>query len=181
MPKEVNVKARYLSIVVVAFVTSACGGMINLKTDYDPATDFSKYRAIALKQGNSSGNPVMDQRVIADVAEALQAKGYRIVPDDQADAIAVVNAATREKHTYEVFYDGWPGWGWRYGWGAPVVQEYDFTVGTLVLDIFDASTKRAVWHGSAADIVLGDPEHDAKKIKQAINKLVDRFPPRRDT
>jgi hypothetical protein len=178
MCKEVIVKARYLLIIVVAFVASACGGMISLRTDYDTTTNFSKYHTIAVKPGNSSGNPVMDQRVLTDVTEALQAKGYRIVPEDQADAIAVVNAATREKHRYEVFYDGWPDWGWRFGWGAPVVEEYDFTVGTLVVDIFDAGTKRAIWHGSATDIVTGDPEHDAKRIQQAITKLLQRFPPR---
>jgi hypothetical protein len=105
-------------------------------------------------------------------------KGYRIVPEDQADAIAFVHAATRDKHTYQVFYDGWPGWGWRFGWAAPIVEEYDFTVGSLIVDIFDASMKRAIWHGSATDVVLGDPEHDARKIQQAITKLLQRFPPR---
>jgi hypothetical protein len=175
--KEAKVKSRY-QLIIVAFVVSACGGMITLKTDYDPTTDFAKYHSVAVKPGNSSGNPVMDQRVLADVAEALQAKGYRIVPEDQADAIAFVHAATRDKHTYQVFYDGWPGWGWRFGWAAPVVEEYDFTVGSLIVDIFDASMKRAIWHGSATDVVLGDPEHDARKIQQAITKLLQRFPPR---
>jgi len=178
MWQEVNVKARYLLIIVIAFVASACGGMITLTTDYDTTTDFSKYHAIGLKEGSSSGNPVMDQRVLADVAETLQAKGYRIMPEDQADAIAFVHAATPEKHRYAVWYDSWPGWGWRFGWGAPVVEEYDFTVGTLVVDIFDANTMRAIWHGSATDIVTGDPEHDAIKIQRAIAKLLQRFPPR---
>jgi len=177
MPLEVNVKTRYLWIILVAFIASACAGTIAIKTDYDTSTSFSKYHTIAVKQGNFSGNPVMDQRIFNNVVEALQAKGYRIVPEDLADAIAVVNAATREKHTYEVFYDSWPGWGWRYGWARPVVQEYDFTVGTVVVDVFDAATKRAVWHGWAENILSEDPERDAKKIQQAVTKLLDRFPP----
>jgi len=61
------------------------------------------------------------------------------------------------------------------------VHEYDVTVGTLVVDIFGARTKRAVWHGSATDAVTGDPERDAKKIRKAITKLLERFPPRTQT
>jgi uncharacterized protein DUF4136 len=175
------VKGRCVSIVAVALMAFACSPRIYIRTDSDKTANFSRYRTVAVREGNSSGDPVMDRRIVNDVAQALQAKGYRIAPEDEADAVVVEHAATRDKHTYETFYAG-AGWGWRRGWrwglGAPIVTEYDFTVGTLVVDMFDASTKEAVWHGSARGLVSGDPEKDAAEIQRAITKLFQRLPTR---
>jgi uncharacterized protein DUF4136 len=66
----------------------------------------------------------------------------------------VVHAATKTKHTYETLYDGWGGWGWRRwggGFGGATTYVNDFKVGTVVVDMFDARSKQAVWHGSATD------------------------------
>jgi hypothetical protein len=172
------VRLRWMSIVVSALFVSACAPNIRIRTDYNKSVDFSKYRTVTVKPGHSSGDPIMDQRIVSDIAETLRLKGYRLVPESEADAIVVENAATQEKHTYEAFYDGWSGWGWRWGWGAPLVEEYDFTVGTLVVDMFDAATKQAVWHGSARAVVSGDSEKDAKLVRQAINRLFERLPSR---
>jgi len=62
--------------------------------------------------------------------------------------------------------------------GRAVVEEYDFTVGTLVVDIFDARTKQAVWHGSARGVISDSLEQNVKEVKLAVDKLLSRFPPR---
>jgi hypothetical protein len=172
------VRARLVSTLVFAAIASACGPSIHVRTDFETTADFSKYRTFAVKQGNSTGNPIMDRRIVAGIEETLRAKGFMIVSEPAADAIVVEHAATRERHTYEVFYDGWVGWGWRWGWGAPIVERYDFTVGTLVADIFDAGTRQAIWHGSASGVVSDDPQKNAKAIQIAINRMFERFPPR---
>jgi hypothetical protein len=68
-------------------------------------------------KGNSSGNPLMDQRAQADVTSALMRKGWIEVPEGKGQAVVVVHATTKTKHTYDTLYDGWGGWGWRRGWG----------------------------------------------------------------
>jgi len=52
-------------------------------------------------KGNSSGNPLMDQRATEDVQSALNNKGWMEVPDGLGRAAGVVHAATTMKHTYE--------------------------------------------------------------------------------
>jgi hypothetical protein len=188
--RRFNMKLTHLTGLIAVLVVSACSTPISLKTDVSSFADFSRYHTIAVKQGNPSSNPVMDARVMDDVADTFVAKGYRRVAEDQADAIAVVNAATEEKHTYSVFYDGWSGWGWGYGmgygygwngygygWPSSTVQEYSFTVGSVVVDVFDGHSKRAVWHGQAGDVTLGNPEKDAAKMRAAIGKLMAKYPP----
>src|SRR5258708_13642318 len=106
--------ARYLVIAgAVALSTVGCGASIKTATDYNHNINFSKYKSFYVKSGNSSGNPLMDQRVVADVTGALEAKGWTEAPESTAQTAVVVNAATKTKHTYETLYDGRAGWGGR--------------------------------------------------------------------
>ena len=173
--------ARLLMIAgVVALSTVGCGASIKTATDYNHNINFSKYQSFYVKSGNSSGNPLMDQRAIADVTRALQAKGWTEVPQGEAQTAVVVHAATKTKHTYETLYDGWGGWGWRRwgdGFGGATTDVNDFKVGTVVVDMFDARTKQAVWHGSATDALSDNATSNASITQQAIDKMFARFPP----
>jgi hypothetical protein len=178
---EEDMNARYLVIAgAVALSTVGCGASIKTATDYNHNINFSKYTSFYVKSGNSSGNPLMDQRVVADVAGALEAKGWTEAPQSTAQTAVVVNAATKTKHTYETLYDGWGGWGWRRfggGFGNATTYVNDFKVGTVVVDIFDARSKQAVWHGSASDALSDNAKSNASVTQQAIDKMFATFPP----
>ena len=88
--------AKYLvSIGAVALFTAACGYSIKTATDYNRNVLFSNYHSFSILKGNSSGNPLMDQRATADVESALAAKGWHKVPEGQGQAAVVVHAATK--------------------------------------------------------------------------------------
>ncbi len=169
----------------LAALTAACGYSIKATTDYDHSVNFASYQTFSIVTGNSSGNPVSDQRIGADVAAALTAKAWKEVPKDQAQATVVVNTATKTKHTYQTFYDGygWGGWGWR-RWGGlgglgggSTTYVNDYKVGTVVVDIFDGKTKEAIWHGYATDVLAGSAPENAKINQQAVTKMFASFPP----
>jgi hypothetical protein len=173
--------ARHLVIAgAVALSAVGCGVSIKTATDYNHNITFSKYQSFYVKSGNSSGNPLMDQRAIADVTRALTAKGWTEVPQGEAQTAVVVHAATKTKHTHETLYDGWGGWGWRrFGGGVGDATTYvnDFKVGTVVVDIFDARSKQAVWHASATDALSDNAKSNASITQQAIDKMFAKFPP----
>jgi hypothetical protein len=174
--------ARYLVVAgALALVSTACGYSIKTSTDYDHSVKFSNYQSFFMMKGNSSGNPLMDQRAAADVKNALTNKGWMEVPEGQGQAAVVVHASTKTKHTYETFYDGWGGWGWRRGWGGGLGGSTtfvnDYKVGTLVVDIFDAKTKQAIWHGNATDALSDSAKSNAKATEAAIDKMFQNFPP----
>jgi hypothetical protein len=182
-----NVK-QLLSVgagLLVVSSTLACGSTIKTATDYDPGISFSKYRSFSLLKGNPSGSPLMDQRVQADVVNALAAKGWTEDPSGHGQATVVVHAATKTKHTYETMYDGMGGgWGWRRGWGGgfggygnATTFVNDYKVGTLVVDIFDAATKEAIWHGFASDALSNNATSNAQTTEQAVDKMFSSFPP----
>ena len=61
------------------------------------------------------------------------------------------------------------------GTASTTVSEY--TVGTLVVDMFDAKTKNLVFRGTAEDEISDKPEKNAKKLEKASEKLFKNFPP----
>lgn len=166
----------------VALLTAACGASIKATTDYDRSVNFASYRTFSITKGNSSGNPVSDQRIADDVVAALAAKGWTEVATHDAQAAVVVHTATKTKHTYETFYDGygWGGWGWR-RWGAlgggATTYVNNYKVGTVVVDIFDGKTKDAIWHGYASDCLTGSAPENAKINQEAVTKMFASFPP----
>jgi hypothetical protein len=153
---------QLVSAGVLAVVTTACGYSIKTATDYDRSVHFSNYQSFFIMKGNSSGNPLMDQRATADVETALISKGWLEVPEGQGQAAVVVHAATKTKHTYQTLYDGWGG-GWRYRWGGIGGGATTFVEDYKV--------------GSASDALSNNSKSNADATEQAINKMFNTFPP----
>jgi len=167
------------SILVLAI--SACGYSIKTSADYDRTVNFGQFTTFAVMSGNSSGNPLLDQRLVDDVKGALIYKGWREAPEADARAVVVVHAATKTKHSYETFYDGWGGgWRWRrfgFGDGDSTTYVQDYKVGTVVVDIFDAATKMAIWRGVASEALSDNAKQDARTTEVAVPKMFSTFPP----
>jgi hypothetical protein len=53
----------------------------------------------------------------------------------------------------------------------------DYKVGSVIVTIFDADTKQAIWRGFAADAISDNPKQAAKIRDEAVAKIFDRFPP----
>jgi hypothetical protein len=178
-----------VSAGAVLLMTTACGYSIKTATDYNHQVNFSNYHSFFVIKGNPSGNSLMDERAQADVESALMSKGWIEVPQGQGEAVVVVHASTKTKHTYETLYDGWGGWGWRGGWrrgygsgfggglNSSTTYVNNFKVGTLVVDIFDAQTKQVVWHGTATDALSDKAASNAEATQRAIDKMFTTFPP----
>jgi hypothetical protein len=71
---------------------------------------------------------------------------------------------------------GWRGWGGA-GMGTATTTTSEYTVGTLVVDIFDAKSKQLVFRGTASDELSNKPEKNQKKLAKASDKMFKDFPP----
>ncbi len=174
-------RSRFLLTVAaaVAVSASACGYAIKTTTDYDHRVQFANYTTFCIVKGSSSGNPILDQRAEDDVRQAIASKGWIEVPSGEARAIVVLHGATRTRHAHEAFYQGWGGWQWRWGGTetATTLVE-DFETGTLVVDIFDADTKRAIWRGYATGALSDSAKENARITEAAVARMFSKFPPR---
>jgi hypothetical protein len=171
--------AKWLVIagVLVTF-TAGCGAAIKTTSDYDRRIDFSKYGTFFMMTGNSSGDSLLDERLTSDVEGALMARGWAEVPKGEGQAVVIIHTATAAERTYDTFYKGWGGWQWRWGGSnRPSKFVEDYQVGTVVVTIFDANTKQALWRGFAADAISDRPKLAAKVHEAAISKIFEKFPP----
>ena len=161
--------------LMLAIGTSAFAQTV--KTDYNKGTDFTQYKTYMWIKEPQTTNPLMKQRVIDDVNAALTARGLRLVTSNP-DLCIAAHAATRERHTLNTFYDGFGGgWRWRGGFGSSITTVDTYTVGSLVVDIFDSKTKDAIWRGTSSKTLSGDPEKNADNLNKAVVKMFKDFPP----
>lgn len=170
---------RYVFAVMLGaalFVPSTVSAQ-SVQKDWDKAYDFSTVKTFSIKVGTGWGNQLSEERVTADIAEALTERGWQRAPEGSSDAVVVLHGATSTKRNLNTFYDSWGGWGWSAGPGMATTTVSEYRVGTLVVDIFDAKTQKLAFRGTATDELSKDPAKNEKKADKAAQKLFKDFPP----
>jgi hypothetical protein len=154
----------------------------DVKVDYDKAANFGAVKTFSIKLGTAWGNQIGEKRVTDEITQALTEKGWTLAPEGKADAQVVLHGAGEKKRSLNTFYSGMGGYGYR-GWGGmggmgtATTTESEYTVGTLVVDIFDATGKNLMWRGIAQDELSDKPEKNVKKLEKASDKMFKDFPP----
>jgi hypothetical protein len=150
----------------------------DVKTDYSHSADFGQYHSYSWLKVDA-GDPLWVDRIQRDIDGQLTAKGWSKV-DSGGDAAVSAFGSTHNKPTIQTFYDGFGGgWFWR-GFGGPEVATTtveNTPVGTLVVDIFDAHTKKLIWRGMANKTLSDKPDKNEKKLEDVVQAMFKRFPP----
>jgi hypothetical protein len=169
-------QAGVASFVLFALASGAPAQKVS--RDYDHNANFSDYKTYTWIRPAHLTDQLMAQRVMDAVNAQLSAKGWTMVQDN-ADVGITANGATQEEHTLDSWYTGFPGWRWRWAGGGEVTTtEETYTVGTLVVDMFDTKNKQVIWRGTATDTLSDKPDKNAEKINKAVEKLFKDFPPK---
>jgi len=180
-PKRSEVMLRtgiIAAVICLGFFTVAAQ---EVKTDYDHNFNFSQVHTFAVKIGTSWGNQLSEDRAKNTVTQALTEKGWQPADETTADALVLLHGATETKKSLNTFYSGgyggygWGGWGG--GMGTATTTESEYRVGTLVVDIFDAKTKKLIFRGVGQDELSDKPEKNTKKLEKGVAKIFKNFPP----
>jgi len=170
---------KTMAVAGVALALAGGAWAQDVKTDYDKAANFGGIKTFSLKLGTTWGNPIGEKRVTDEITQALTAKGWTVAEEGKADAQVVLHGATETKRSLTTFYSGMGGY--RYhgfgGTGTATTTASEYTVGTLVVDIFDGKSKQLMWRGTAQDELSDKPEKNVKKLEKASDKLFKSFPP----
>jgi hypothetical protein len=175
-----TVQKTLLAGVVAVLLLPVSGSAQKVETDYDHSANFTQYHTYTWGHVASS-DPLFESRIRDAVDHALEAKGWRLAPEG-ADADVTVTAVAMEKNKkeYTTFYDGLgPGWRWHgWGMGMATTSVKDVPVGTLIVDLYNTSSKGLVWRGVARDTLSDKPEKNSEKLEKAVDKMFAKFPPR---
>lgn len=172
---------RILVSFFMALVLASCATP-RVYTDHDPAAQFSTYRTYSWREKPDKAPPLVARRIVDAIDAQLAAKGWNQVPEG-GDVALAAHVASRQEYELDTFYNDpfWGGWGWRHHWGMGATwgttRVRSYTVGTLVLDMFDTRTRQAIWRGTAEGTVSRNPEKVNADIQTAVNKMFAGFPP----
>jgi hypothetical protein len=179
--------SRMVVVVALAGGLAACASKPTVRSDYDHKVDFSQYRSYGFMPGlgtdRAGYSSLLTERLKTAVRGEMQRRGY--VYDDKqpdlqinfsaklADKVQVVPAPPPPMPYYAYrggFYGGWPG----YGWGDDV---YQYTEGTLNVDLVDRRRKQLVWEGVATGEV-SDPNwsQSQERVNAAVALIFQKYP-----
>ena len=167
----------FASVGIVLLFASASVAQ-QVKTDYDRSANFSQYKTYSWEKVQTQDQLWVD-RIKEAVNTALAAKGLTPV-ESGGDMAIVAIEMTKNQQTLNTFYDGFGGgWGWRRGggFGDATTTTDTYKVGTLVVDLFDAHTKKLIWRASASDTLSDKSDKNIKNLDKGVQKMFDHFPP----
>ena len=153
----------------------------DVKIDFDKGFNFAPVKTYSIKLGTAWGNDLSQRRVLTEFDEAIAAKGWKKVAEDQADLQVILHGATQTKRNASTFYSGMGGGygGYRYGgmgMGSSQTVVSEYTVGMLVVDMFEPKTKTLVFRGTAEDEISDNPEKNAKTARKGVHEDVQGLP-----
>jgi len=171
-----NTHTKIFAAIGVAVLAANASLAQQVKTDYDRSTDFNQYKTYSWEKVQTQ-DPLWVDRIEQAVNAALAAKGWTLVPSGGNVAIVAIEM-TRNQQTLDTFYNGFGGgWRWGGGFGDATTTVDNYKVGTLVVDLFDASSKKLIWRGSSSDTLSDKSDKNIKNLDKGVQKMFDHFPP----
>jgi hypothetical protein len=170
-------KAMAITLMILSLAAESLGQEI--KSDYDRKDDFSRYKTFSFEKVETE-DPLWVDRITDAVGGELTANGFMRVASGGDIAIIAIGMTT-DQPTLDTFYDTFPGgWGWRWGsgYGDATTETETYTVGTLVVDLFDRKTKALLWRGSANNTFASNSTNNIKNFDKSVKKLFKGFPPK---
>jgi hypothetical protein len=171
--------ARLGIALVLALVAYTLTPAQEISTNAMPGTDFSKYHTykwVAI-EGATQPNQILDTQIKNSIDAQLAAKGLTKTDSDKADLYVGYQTSIDQQKQWNAYgMGGGPRWGGGMGTATSSV----INIGTLVLDMYDPTTKQLVWTGRATKTLdaSANQEKKQKNLDKAMQKLLKNYPPK---
>lgn len=182
-----------LALLLLVALLAGCATGPRITTDSDPSADFARYRTFAFYEPlavetKGYGTP-SSQRMKAAARREMEARGY-VYDEARPDLLVNINAYINERQDVisvpqlqqRVYYN------YRYNayvTGAYWVNRtdvYNYTEGTLNIDVVDAARKQLVWEGIAEGrMANAKPAVRNTRIDSTIAEIFAQYPHRAGT
>jgi len=129
----------FLTLLLITARTLAAQ---DVKYNFMPGTDFSKYHTYkwVIIEGGAHPNQIVDAQIKQAVDSQLASKGLSKTDNDKADLYVGYQIALDKEKQWNPFGAG----GVRCGGGMASATSSTITNGSLVLDMYDPTTKQLV-------------------------------------
>ena len=173
--------SRMVVLAALVFICAGGAAAQTIKYNFMEGTDFSKYKTYKwVRVPNAQyPNSIMDDQIKRAIDTQLAAKGLTQTEDNPDLYVTYQVAVDQEKqwNSYSTGGNtwGWGGWG---GWASPYssIDVDQYTERSVVIDIYDAQSRRPIWHGVGSDREYRD-KIDYAKLDRAVVAALAHFPP----
>lgn len=183
---------KKLLFVLVSFVLFGGCSSISVTSDYDKSADFDSYKTYSFYEWKEASDQLLTdfdkKRIKNAVGKEMEAKGYKFI-EGEADLTVSLFVVLEQKTSRTAYtnhygggyygYDDWDygyGGGWGAGYATTTYTETDYIDGTLVIDVFDTSTRKIVWQGVGSGTVDEDPQKRERTMPHEIAQIFYAFP-----
>ena len=176
-----------LAVLLCSIVLISCGPKITV--DYDKTVDFTKFKDFHYlgwaKESDKILNDLDKQRIEESFGNEFSRRGVKFVGESEADAAVLLFLVVDQKTSTTAYTThmggmgygyGYPGWGWGGGMSTTSYNDYDYYVGTLVIDIYDVETKKLVWQAVSSGTIDENPQKRAANIPKVAKSMMAQFP-----
>jgi Domain of unknown function (DUF4136) len=156
-----------------------------VRSDYDPDIDFSQYHSFGFFDKLATDEryeSLTTQYLKEAVTREMKSRGYTYL-ERAPDLLINFNIKLKEKQVirttpYPAGYYGYR-WGYYGAWGGYNYDtySYEYTEGTMNIDMVDGNRKQMVWEGVAIGRVRQeDFDNVEKAIGNAVSLIFQKFP-----
>lgn len=183
-------KTKVLSLVLSALFVSILASA-QVTSDFDKEADFTKYKLYNFAGWVDGSDKILnelDKKRILDAFGAEFDKRGMTHVDEEGDITVTLFIVLDQKTSKSAYtnYTGGMGYGGRmgYGYGAygmggsstTTIEEYDYVDGTMIIDIYDNTTKKLVWQAIWKSEVNDNPKKRDKRVPKNVKKLMKTYP-----
>jgi hypothetical protein len=181
-------KSLWILSGVALLLMTCCAAAQDVRTNYLPGTDFSKYKTYKWVRIPKAEYPnqLIDNQIMTSIDAQLATKGLTKTDDDNADLYIGYQFGTSQEKQWNSFSSGggpgwWGGWGGYYGgMGTTTTTSSTITTGMIDVDIYDRAAKKLVWDGRASKTLnpSKNQQKNQKRLDKAMAKLFKEYPPK---
>lgn len=182
-----------LSAVLFCYFLISNTSTAQVTFDFDKDADFTTFKTYSFGgwQENSDHliNDIDKKRILDSFKSEFTQRNMDFVLGD-ADVVVTLFFVIDQKTSQTAYTDyhggmgmgygygmGYrPAWGWGTGYSTTTYSENDYNVGTFVVDIYDAKTKKLVWQGVSKKTINEKADKRAKTIPKGVSKLMKKYP-----
>jgi len=177
--------------LLVAIVFSACSS-VKITTDMDKSEDFAAHKTYEYYGWADNSDQILNQldkeRIEKAFGVELSSRGMTYV-ESGGDLVVTLYIVTQQKqqttatttgmggaYGYGGYYGYGPGYGWGGGMSTTTYNTYDYTVGTLVIDIYDAAEKKLIFESIASGEINDKTKGRDDRIAKTAAKMMYEYP-----
>jgi hypothetical protein len=188
---KIITKTHTLGLISILLL-GACSS-IKILSDKDDSVDFTKFSTYEYYGWADNSDKILNrfdkERIEKAFGAEFKKRGMSYV-ESGGDAIVTLHIVTEQKTQttatttgmggmyggYGGYYGYGPGYGWGGGMSTTTYSDYDYTVGTLIVDMYDAGEKKLIWEASGSGTVKDKEKGREDRINRAVAQIMLKYP-----